>query len=58
MVRLLALYSGGKDSTLAVEKALRAGHEVACLVTVRPRNSTHGCFTQYVSQPLRCRQKR
>jgi ABC transporter with metal-binding/Fe-S-binding domain ATP-binding protein len=37
MVRLLALYSGGKDSTLAVEKALRAGHEVACLVTVRPR---------------------
>lgn len=36
-MRLLALFSGGKDSTLAVEKALEAGHEVACLVTVRPR---------------------
>lgn len=37
VVKLLALYSGGKDSTLAVEKALEEGHEVACLLTVRPR---------------------
>lgn len=36
-MRLLALFSGGKDSTLAVEKALENRHEVVCLLTVKPR---------------------
>ncbi len=36
-MRLLALFSGGKDSTLAVEKALETGHEVACLLTIKPK---------------------
>ncbi len=36
MARLIALYTGGKDSTLAVQKALEAGHEIALLLTSRP----------------------
>lgn len=43
-MELIALYSGGKDSTLAVEKALMAGHKVACLVTVRPRRPDSWMF--------------
>ncbi len=35
-MRLLALFSGGKDSLLAVQKALEMGHKVACLLTVKP----------------------
>ncbi len=35
MMRLLSLFTGGKDSTLSVELAREAGHEIALLVTVR-----------------------
>ncbi|MEN3047335.1 MAG: diphthine--ammonia ligase [Candidatus Caldarchaeales archaeon] len=35
-MRVVALFTGGKDSTLALEKALAAGHEVVELVTVLP----------------------
>ncbi|MCS7117903.1 MAG: diphthine--ammonia ligase [Thaumarchaeota archaeon] len=33
---MVALYTGGKDSTLALEKALHVGHEVVELLTVVP----------------------
>ena len=35
-MRLVALYTGGKDSTLALEKALEEGHAVAACLTVVP----------------------
>jgi ABC transporter with metal-binding/Fe-S-binding domain ATP-binding protein len=35
-LRLVALYTGGKDSTLALERALEQGHEVAACLTVVP----------------------
>jgi diphthine-ammonia ligase len=35
-VRLAALYSGGKDSTFSIFKAKQAGHDIACLVSMRP----------------------
>lgn len=31
-----ALYSGGKDSTFSVYKAMKEGHQVSCLVTILP----------------------
>jgi ABC transporter with metal-binding/Fe-S-binding domain ATP-binding protein len=34
-MRLLALYTGGKDSTLSLHMAREAGHEIALLVTAR-----------------------
>ncbi|MEM0445259.1 MAG: diphthine--ammonia ligase [Nitrososphaerota archaeon] len=34
-MRLIALFTGGKDSTLALDLAREAGHEVALLVTAR-----------------------
>lgn len=36
-LRLCALYSGGKDSTLALMKA-QEEHEIVCLVTLAPRS--------------------
>jgi ABC transporter with metal-binding/Fe-S-binding domain ATP-binding protein len=35
-VRLAALYSGGKDSTFSIFKAKQAGHEIVCLISMRP----------------------
>lgn len=35
-MRLGALFSGGKDSTLAIHEAVGAGHRVCCLMTVHP----------------------
>jgi ABC transporter with metal-binding/Fe-S-binding domain ATP-binding protein len=35
-VRLLSLYSGGKDSTYALVKAKEMGHEISCLLTMYP----------------------
>ncbi len=35
-MRLVALYTGGKDSTLALERALEEGHTVAACLTVVP----------------------
>jgi diphthine-ammonia ligase len=37
-VRLAALYSGGKDSTFSILKAKQADHDIACLVSIRPRS--------------------
>jgi len=37
-MRWAALTSGGKDSTLAIQKAIDAGMDVRYMVTVRPRN--------------------
>jgi len=37
-MRLAALFSGGKDSTLAARLAEEIGHEVPCLVTMRSEN--------------------
>lgn len=35
-MKLAALYSGGKDSTFSIYKAVKEGHEVLCLVTILP----------------------
>jgi diphthine-ammonia ligase len=35
-VRLISLYSGGKDSTYAVVRAKEMGHEISCLLTMYP----------------------
>ncbi len=35
-MRLLSLFTGGKDSTLSIQLAQEAGHEIALLVTARP----------------------
>jgi len=35
-VRLGALFSGGKDSTYSILKAAEMGHEVSCLIIIRP----------------------
>ncbi len=37
-MRLGALYSGGKDSTLAVERAMGEGHEIAALIALASDN--------------------
>lgn len=42
-MRLAALYSGGKDSTYAIQLA-RASHEVACLLTVHPASAESPLF--------------
>jgi len=38
-MKLAALYSGGKDSTMALYWALKHGHEVSCLVTLHPQRN-------------------
>jgi ABC transporter with metal-binding/Fe-S-binding domain ATP-binding protein len=35
-VKLVALYSGGKDSTYAIYRAMETGNEVLCLITMHP----------------------
>jgi len=35
-MRLAALFSGGKDSSMAIYRAMQKGHEVTCLVTMLP----------------------
>ena len=35
---LAALFSGGKDSTFSIYKALKLGHKIKCLVTVFPKS--------------------
>lgn len=58
-MKLAALYSGGKDSTMALYWALRQGHEVKCLITLLPqRNDSYMyqvpnvAFTRYHSKAL------
>lgn len=36
MLRVGALFSGGKDSTYCIYKAKNEGHQVACLITINP----------------------
>lgn len=43
-VRLAALFSGGKDGAYAAYSASRAGHELACLVTVAPSSEESMLF--------------
>ena len=43
-MRLAAMYSGGKDSTFAMYLAQQMGHEISCLVTVRPEDSASWIF--------------
>ncbi|MBI5872040.1 TIGR00289 family protein [archaeon] len=37
-MKLASLFSGGKDSTYAMYKALKEGHEIACLISVISQN--------------------
>ena len=43
-MRLAAMYSGGKDSTFATYLAEQMGHEIVCLVTVRPQDRASWIF--------------
>ncbi len=35
-MNLASLYSGGKDSTFALYRALKEGHQISCLITILP----------------------
>lgn len=37
-MKVAVLFSGGKDSTLALYEAIKDGHEICCLVSVIPKN--------------------
>jgi len=43
-MKLLALFSGGKDSTFAMYKAKMIGHEVSCLLTMCPDSDSSLLF--------------
>lgn len=43
-MRLVALYSGGKDSTYALLKAKEMGHEISCLLTMYPETDASLLF--------------
>jgi len=43
-MRLAVLFSGGKDSCLALHKVLAEGHEVVCLLNVFPSNEDSFMF--------------
>jgi len=43
-MRSCVLFSGGKDSTLALWYAIHQAHDVACLLTMRPRRSDSWMF--------------
>ncbi|MDP2666238.1 MAG: diphthine--ammonia ligase [Candidatus Diapherotrites archaeon] len=43
-MRLASLFSGGKDSTLALHIAKQAGHEIVCLVAMAPENKESFLF--------------
>lgn len=58
-MKLASLFSGGKDSTMALYWALQHGHDVACLVTLHPQRSDsymyqvpNVTFTRYHSKAL------
>lgn len=36
-MKLAALYSGGKDSTFAIWKAIKADHSIECLITIKSK---------------------
>ncbi|MDH5463825.1 MAG: diphthine--ammonia ligase [Nitrosopumilus sp.] len=37
-MRLASLFSGGKDSTFAIQLAQKQGHEIACLLSIFPKS--------------------
>lgn len=41
---MAALYSGGKDSTLAMYSAMQMGHEIPYIVTIRPTDKASWIF--------------
>ncbi len=43
-MKLLGLFSGGKDSTFALFKAKKSGHEISCLVTICPDSDSSLLF--------------
>ena len=43
-IKVLALFSGGKDSTLSVWKAIKMGYNVVGLLTVKPLNPESWMF--------------
>jgi len=43
-VKLCVLYSGGKDSNLALLKAAESGHEVVCLLSLKPVSADSEVF--------------
>ncbi|MAH17141.1 MAG: TIGR00289 family protein [Euryarchaeota archaeon] len=43
-MKLGVLFSGGKDSCLALHRAVAAGHEVACLLTLLPERDDSWMF--------------
>lgn len=43
-MRLLSLYSGGKDSTYALVKAKEMGHDISCLLTMHPETDASLLF--------------
>ncbi|MCX6802027.1 MAG: TIGR00289 family protein [Candidatus Diapherotrites archaeon] len=43
-MKLVALYSGGKDSTYAIWKALKEGHSIECLLTMLPERKDSYMF--------------
>jgi len=38
-MKIVSLFSGGKDSVFALKKALDSGHELCCLLTVKSKRS-------------------
>lgn len=58
-MKLAALFSGGKDSTFAIFKAKKAGHDIACLITMHPAGDDSALFhypnshvTKYLSEAM------
>ena len=58
-MNLAALYSGGKDSTFSVYKALKEHHQVTCLITILPERDDslffhypNAYFTSYHAECL------
>jgi diphthine-ammonia ligase len=59
-MRLLSLYSGGKDSTYALVKAQEMGHDICCLLTMQPDTDASLLFhypnswvTSYLGEAMR-----
>jgi ABC transporter with metal-binding/Fe-S-binding domain ATP-binding protein len=43
-MKVAVLYTGGKDSTLAMHRAMQQGREVACLITLKSENPSSYMF--------------
>lgn len=57
-MRVGVLYSGGKDSNLALYKAYLQGYEIACLITILPENDESMLFhypnSSYTREQAEC----